>query len=316
MIRFAHSRRLLFIGSLLLSVTVYSGCQNFTARIDQRLNNLADTRLATVLRTSIEKTGGIAARSQANCIEGDAIATVFDPNGNKSLIEQQHGVTETDTGFMVSVTSLDAKGVWLEQLNLKGKVIMVLQGGEKPFYEKDTAALYGSAVKLRLLAQALTGASGLLPAKNLAVTYAGLDRKGGRLTHKIEAVGRMFDREQFPAGQENAMLVAWINAETFLLERLWLRYPLGDNKFGYLAANINKYHDAGAGLILPSSIEFVRSDQYQQFSEERIMTVEYQQFRPTHEEGGLLAKIFGRKQGPVSSGREPSNSKKSGPAKQ
>ena len=89
--------------------------------------------------------------------------------------------------------SQEPAGVLTEVLDRKGNAEIYLQGLAKVKYETDPEKLYGAAIKLRVLAQALMGPAGLLteegataPDGDLPVNVSGGSLGGG---HLIEATG-------------------------------------------------------------------------------------------------------------------------------
>ena len=113
---------------------------------------------------------------------------------------------------------------------------------------------------------------------DLTIRYLGQQRKAGRLMHKIEISGLILGNPKLWDKQNQMLLVAWIDIETRLFNRFWMRYPLGDNQIGYLGLNMVDYRQTDQGLMLPGRIEVIRSDEHQQFGQDRILMVEYQQF--------------------------------------
>jgi hypothetical protein len=211
-------------------------------------------------------------------------------------VEQQHVICPIrKRGAMVS--SVEPEGTLLERLE-EGKVAVVMQGGEKPQYETNKEVLLGAAIKLRLLTQAISGAITLMPSEDLTVTYLGTERLAGRLSHKIEISGRLFDREELLTSTALDKMVVWINAETNLIDRIWMRYPRDGRKedFGFLAVNLGKFIKINEGLIVPSYLEFVQSDSYQQISQRQFLVVEYLRLRANQKEkSNWMLPFYGRK---------------------
>ena len=75
---------------------------------------------------------------------------------------------------------------------------------------------------------------------------------------KIKVVGPMLDRRHLGPDLHLETLIVWINAETFLFDRLWLRYTADQTKklYGYLAANVHDYKELPNGLMMPTQIEW------------------------------------------------------------
>jgi len=268
-------------GVLMLIGMLMTGCGGNPAdRLRERLAQRGDAGLDNALRRSISATGGIDAWAHLKRIDGKVIATLAGADGSNTLVEQQHIIVPGER-VMMSISSREPDGILLEWLDQKGKVQTLFQGRlDQSSISPEKIDLYGAALRLRLLSQAMTGAAGLLQ-KDFTLRYAGQERKGGRLTHKIEVVGPLLGRDQFDYGQTGNLLAVWIDAETYLFERLWLRYHRDKNEFGYLAVNIAEYAQTSAGLVLPRLIEFVRSDEHQQFGDLYIMTVDYQDLQIT-----------------------------------
>ncbi len=265
-------------------ILCYSGCATPVEKMQKRLETIQDRQLYDVLSKSLEASGGLDKWANMCRIEGDVIATVFDADGGKTLIEQQHVIRPVfKRGAMVS--SVEPEGGLLEHLD-KGRVSIVRQGGEKPLHEKDKEVLLGSAIKLVLLTHAVSGAICLVPEKELTISYLGLERQGGRMNHKIEVAGEFFDREDLLTSTTPDKLVVWISTETNLIERLWIRYPKDGDKgdYGFLAVNVDKYIKTAEGVVLPSYLEFVQSDAYQQFSQRQYLAVEFLRLRANERE--------------------------------
>jgi hypothetical protein len=262
----------------------YSGCATPVEKMQKRLETIQDKQLFSVLNQSLEASGGLEKWANMCRIEGDVIVTVFDADGGKTLIEQQQVIRPVfKRGVMVS--SVEPEGTLLEQLE-EGVVRVVRQGGEKPLPEKDKEVLLGSAIKLVLLSHAVSGAICLVPEKDVTISYLGLERQGGRMNHKIEVAGLFYEREDLLTSTTPDKLVVWINTETNLIERLWIRYPKDGDKgdYGFLAVNVDKYIKTAEGVVLPSYLEFVQSDQYQQFSQRQYLAVEYLRLRANERE--------------------------------
>ena len=253
------------------------GCADPAEQMRERLGTVGDMRLHKALRSSIAVTGSIESWATVERIEGDALATVFEPDGEKVLVEQQHQVIPGDN-LQVSVTSNEPSGVLQELLDRKGRVRLLLQGQGKDAPPTEQDELRGTNIKLRLLAQALTGPAGLLR-EGYQLRYDGLERKGGRLMHKIEVTGPILGDEPLLVGTNGNLLVVWIDAQTSLVNRWWLRYKREEGKFGYLAVNVDKYQKTPEGLMLPGYISYIRSDKYQQFSERQLLLFEYQRLQ-------------------------------------
>ena len=273
------------------SFVLAAGCAGPNEKLQQRLDQLPDARLTATLQKSIDATADIDSWARLQYIQGNALATVFEGDNLERLIEQQHRFVAGER-IIVSLTSREPAGVMLEQLDEDGQVSITLNGASEPLKEVDPTELYGAALKLQLLAHAMTGPVGLLQ-EHLQLRYGGIERQGNKLTHKIEVTGDLFNIEGLIDNSSGELFVIWIDAESFLFDRLWLRYPLGEGKYGYLAVKINDYRSLPEGFLLPGRIEVTRSDQYQQFSQQNILLIEYQQLQVTlRKKNGSLFKWF------------------------
>jgi len=211
---------------------------------------LSSVQLNAVVRKNIEAMGGIDAWSRGQQIKARAIASVFEPDGSRSLLEQQHVIAiDTAGAFSVLISNDEPIGKSTEQLTNDGKVIRRQQIGDSVVPLENQEELDGAKLKLSLEAHAMTGAAGLLQ-DGLSLRYVGLERKGGRLHHKIEATGQVLNRDLAEYKVVDDLLVAWVDAETYLFDRLLLRYqlPSKPDKFGYIAVNVGDYQRAGRGL--------------------------------------------------------------------
>ncbi len=260
--------------ALMAAAALTTGCSNPVEEMNERIFKLGDTRLKTVLQQSLSASGGVEAWGRLEQIDGHGIATVYEREGGKVLIEQQSQF-KPDKKIVVSVTSYEPEGVLTEVLDRKGNPQIYLQGMAQEQYERDPEKLYGAAIKLRVLGQAMMGPAGLLR-DNLSLRYAGQERKGGRLMHKIEVTGDLLPAVSDDGYTSGNLLTVWIDDETHQIRRLWLRYYKHDKTFGYVALDIGNYEKIPSGLNLPRYIAYAHSDRYQQFSEEQIMTMEWE----------------------------------------
>jgi len=258
---------------LILTMVLVAGCSTPADRMQQRLALLGDARLDSLMRGSLAATGGIENWARARRIEADALATIFEPDGAQTLVQQQLTV-EPGEKLWVSLTSNEPGGVLMEQLDRKGKVQLHVRGKKEGAGASEAQQLRGTEIKLRLLAQALTGPAGLLR-EGYQLRWAGQERQGGRLTDKIEITGLIF-AQVAPDDTTGNLMTVWIDAETQLMDRLWLCFRQEENKLGYLAVDMGDYRKVGSGLMLPGNIVIQRSDKYQQFRERRILLLENQ----------------------------------------
>jgi len=245
--------------------------------IHERLGQQGDVRLDDTLRRNIIATGGEDNWNWANLlsIESGAIATVVGAEDEKNLIQQHHVIFPGER-VTIEVYSKEADGILKEWIDNRGKTLVMFQGNVNlTSFDPGTIDQYAAALRLKLISHAMTGAIGLLQ-QDYILRYLGQERKGGRLMHKIEVAGPVVHPDQFVYNTTGNLMVAWIDAETFLFERLWLRYHLDAEHFGYLAVNITDYTETSQGLVLPGLLEFVRSDEHQQFGHVQLMSLEYQ----------------------------------------
>jgi len=270
----------LWIFSFVLTALQVAGCGGGGKMLVEHIDQLEDARLSDALRMNLTATGGMDAWLEMQRVHAEAVGTVTDADGGKSLVDQHHELSLL-VPYALDIASTSSDGIWLERYDAQGNVTLNLQGSEAVL-DLDADVQQGTALKLRLMIQALTQSAGLLH-PNWRLRYVGLERKGGRLTHKIEATGSIVNptaTEEYLATGEQ--LVVWIDAKTLFFDRLWLRYRRGAGEdaddFGYLAANLSIYKKQPGGLVLPTQVAIVRSDKFQQFSEREIMLVEYQRF--------------------------------------
>ncbi|MBN2376492.1 MAG: hypothetical protein JXD22_08830 [Sedimentisphaerales bacterium] len=253
-----------------------AGCGTKSQLLQQRLSDLHDIRLDTALRQCLAASGGIEPWSRLHKIEAKAVATVFEPDGSQDLIEQQQTI-ELQSRPVISVLSKEPSGMLRENLSDDGQAEIIFLGPMNPVHEQNPEKLYGAALKLRLLGHALLQVPGILH-KDLIISYLGQERKAGRLMHKIEISGLILGDPELWDNQNQMLLIAWIDTETHQFSRLWMRYPLSVNKIGYLGLTMSDYRQTDQGLMLPGRIEVIRSDEHQQFGQDRILMMEYQQF--------------------------------------
>jgi len=307
-------------GWLVVLMLLAIGCENNQQIMQQRLGKLGDPRLDAAVRRNIKALGGLEAWLDIDRIEGKAVATTFELDGGKSLIEQTHTILPgiQDNPSAVTVNSEEPSGTFTEERNPKGKVSLWRSVGGERIYETAPEVLFGSELKLLLEGRALTGCTSILK-DNLDLNYIGLERKGGRLNHKIEVTGRLLKRKEKSSGLLGTslfgpktprvrilddMLIYWINAKTMLIERIWLRYqkPYKPNEFGYMAVNLADFKTVGS-VTLPQRLEFVPSDEYQHFSQKNLFLVEFQNLevvnRTKNDSLNILKNILPGKKSPA-----------------
>ena len=266
---------------ILVSLSGSIGCTSRSEKMRVRMGSLGDTWLHTVVRKNIAATGGVERWARLDRIEGEALATLFDADGGRSLVAQQH-VIAAEGSLPMRMISQAPKGSWIEELAENGDCRVFLAEAGQTMPITDVGTIRGAGLKLLLLRQAMLAGVGLLD-QDCQLRYLGQERKAGQQMHMVEMTG------QIPGvGDAGAVMVLWFDNETFLLERLWLRYrnvPAGaEDSFGYLAANISAYKKTPDGLILPTKIELLRSDEHQQLGEKRFVVVAYEQQRVVLEE--------------------------------
>ena len=103
--------------------------------------------------------------------------------------------------------------------------------------------------------------------------------QGESLAGKIEVTGALLPSPTDDEYQGGNLLVVWIESQTHQISRLWLRYYQRDKNFGYIALNIGNYENVAGGFLLPTYISYSHSDRHQQFSEQQMMTVEFQKLQ-------------------------------------
>jgi len=253
-----------------------AGCMSPQERQRQRLDHLVDTRLAAALGANLTAIGGLDAWQRLGSLEAQALTTLESPPSGDAFVEQCYILTYGESSALTAITK-EAKFLSREMLLANGsfKIEIDRQAVTDPVLQS------GGAVKLRLVLQALTGSAGLL-GKKYNLVYQGQQRQAGKVMHKIElsaylvppvyplpATGK--DKWQRPMDR----LVLWIDTQKNLVERLWLAYPLDPQagQYGYLAANVRDYKKLDSGITVPTTLEVVPGDRFQQFSQRKIMTI-------------------------------------------
>jgi hypothetical protein len=258
------------------------GCKSYVERMKTRMESLNDKRLHDVLDRNLTATGGMGTWSVTTRIEADAVASILDEEGGGYSLVRQKITLEPGETIRITVVSQNPDGITFEQLDGKGGVRMIQHKGTQVITMTDPLVLRGTALKLRLLAQAMTQTAGLLETK-YNVRYSGQDRMGGRLTDKLDVSGDLLRKRQKNDTSPPDQLAIWVDAQKNLFDRMWMCYPLNESPksetLGYLAVNIGKYEKTMGGLVLPKYIDYVRSDKYQQFSERQMLILEIQQYR-------------------------------------
>ena len=311
------------VGGGLVGILFLLGCRSPLEKLQERMQLLSDERLVEVLERNMAVTGSLGLWSRVGGIEGEAITTIRESAGGSWYVDQSHQLTPRKRGWL-RVSSNLPEGVRHSQLDRKGRLkrelVLTGSGESQELTGGDWAE---EAAKLRLVGQALTQGYGLLK-EGWTLRYVGLERKGGRLTHKIEISGEMIaaveekeptpklrlgvapvakEKESSPKPRfelpgvgafmasfkgENKgyegddQLVVWIDSETYLIDRLLVRYRSDSESGGglsYLGANLGGYQEVLEGMALPRYIGVVRSDRFHQFSEEETLRIEYQDLR-------------------------------------
>jgi hypothetical protein len=301
--------RIIAVSLLWLMVISVVGCNSSkTNSTAVRLGRLTDPRLDNVMRKSIAAMGNNIPRKEQLQIIGPSIATIFEPDGSKTLVAQRHQVVIRENNVITSVISKEPLGVLREQLSNNNDIKIENFIDGKAQQQQDVEEVQGAALKLFLESIAFAGAVSLLN-DNMELRYLDQEDKGGRLHYKIEVSGKLLsDGTKKDSPPIADLLVVWIDAESYLIDRLWVRYSQSPatSGFGYLTATICDYkkvtvspasEDAKAlSLQLPSRIEIAPSNQYQQLSERNILVLEFRCFQaelsPTKnliEKMGILA---------------------------
>jgi hypothetical protein len=261
-----------------LGMTLLLGCQSSEERMQERLAMLVDPRLSQAVRDNLTALGGLDAWLEVDTIRAQALTTLRNEAGGDSFLEQCYLLYYGES-CALTVETQEADAFSREMLLTNGTVQVF---SNNHLVGNDSVLVAGAAVKLRLVLQALTGSAGLLD-NNFNLSYQGVERQAGKVMHKVEMSGPLvwpiYPAPNVEKGQwvrPLDHLVLWIDAEKKLVERLWLSYPLdakGD-KHGYLAANVSDYKQLESGIQLPTLIELVPGDRYQQFSQRKIVTIQ------------------------------------------
>ncbi len=258
---------------VLLAALLVTGCENAAKKTANRLNSQNLT-----VQDAIAHAGGMTPWLAEKKVTGTALATIFEPDGSETLLRQKYEVTFSPV-LSATSKSHEARGILVEQWSFpSGSEIYQDQNNDK-LNEYNPRQLYAAALKLRLLTQAVVGPAGLL-ADDVVIEKVGPERKGGRLTHRVDAKMVVSAGEADKKAVSNVNMTVWLNAETLLPERYWIRYPrLDGTGNGYLAVNASDYRKLDNGAIVPYILELLVSDEYQQFSEKRILSVEFQELK-------------------------------------
>ena len=260
--------------SLLTLTALLAGCGNRIHPLPRRLADLEEPSLADTLRKSLNATGSVQLWDNWQSLDAAVITTAYDQDQGQLLLRQT--ITGyADGNLALTLTTERPEGRFIEKIDNK-RHVSVLRDAQDALYENtDPQDRYATAVKLRLILHALSPATLLDPDLNLR--YVTLERKGGRPMHKIEVAGKLFADAKPFAGALGDLLIVWIDAETYRIRRLWIRYQISPTDFQYLALNVNQYEQTDSGLFFPTLLELARSDHHQQESANRIFTSELMQ---------------------------------------
>ncbi len=265
---------------LVAMVAILPGCgKEFSKALG--LGLIGDRELHDVIRSNIESSGGFSTWSKVASLEARILATTQDIDGGETFLNQRHIYTPKISPSMISVTQ-SPDGNWVENLTPESQVQMYVEHKEdQPEQDKDV--LYGAGIKLALISQSVSQCFGLLR-DGWDLSYAGLERRGGRVSHKIVMSGKILNRP-VPRSIFNEIdeMVVWVDSETNLVDRVWLKFWMstvnGHRQYTYLGANVKNYQKDACGLMLPHYIGLVRCDEYQQFSESEILRLEYKSYQ-------------------------------------
>ncbi len=268
----------LYLLSLMMALVCFFGCDSRQDRMWRRLAYSEASPLQQVLHANLDAIGGRATWQGIEAVDAEVVATLFETDRSRTLVDMSQVLT-FDPYPSLTLDCRLPTGDWIERLDSNGGV-SVDAAKDNPAPEEEIETVYGAGLKLRLLIQALTQSVGLLN-DEWTLGYLGQERKGGRLSHKVEVSGLMIRaaHDKDAVGQMNR-LVIWFDADTNLIDRLWLQYDKGPrDQTGYIAANVGQYKKQSNGVVLPTYIGVVRSDAFQQFSEQEILRLEYQKLR-------------------------------------
>ena len=247
-----------------LSICV--GCQSVPERVAGQLE-LAQPEVREVLEASLAANGGVEGWANTGQYDAIALATLPEEGNGRSLLEQHYSLSG-GLAPSLTVASIEPRGNFRETLTSSGGV-RIGSGSA------DAALLRGSAMKLRLIMQALTGPAGLLLREDWELSYLGTEREAGRVVHKIAATGPMVAGLEGEAAEERAdRLVVWIDAQSKRISRMWL-CPVEQS--GCLAVSLRDFRRLDSGLVVPGVLELMPSDRAQDFSQQPMMIVEFRE---------------------------------------
>ncbi len=271
---------LLMVCTMVLMV----GCSSGSLRVRKQLVSMPNSQLKMVLEKNLAATGGMDNWLKVRQLTANALSTILSRGGGRSLVQEVYKVDLSKAACSIAETSYEPGGALQEILSSSGSIKISRRiNGKNLLYKADQLA--GAAVRLRLLLQGFTGARGLLH-NGVSLRYAGLDRKEGKLFHKVEVTGNLLPDGK-TSGKNCDLLVLWFNTRSFQLDRLWLRYHLKQktntgNAVGYIAARVLGYKTVdmaldgshSVSLKLPEQIEISYSNSYQQFSSSDIFILD------------------------------------------
>lgn len=240
------------------------GCASREEIMRDRLASTTDIPLRALLQRGIQASGGIDRWARIEQIEGDSLVELMGLDDKLTIIEQAHKI-RWDGTIHVSKRSKQPNGTWLKEMQASGEMKVFIRNGD------TTRAVDihsdGAALALRVLYHSLTGLPGLLD-EGVELTYGLQERQGGHISEKIIARGKLF------GGSDGDELVIWLDAETYLPERLWLRTSKGN-----LAVRMSNYDATESGLILPRRVELLIKDSYRIFGSKARQAINYQHMR-------------------------------------
>ncbi len=238
-----------------------------------KLGKLGDPDLSDMIRKNFDALGGRDLFETPINLKIDAIASVYSDSGGKVLMKQTHEI-----GFSnkkITITSQDAGIDVIESMESGSMAVITQKQGNATTRISENEEIYGSMVKLTLELYALTGAYGLLD-DNINLRYQGEERKGGKIYRKVQADGFFIkQRGKKDLGIKDSLLL-WYDADTSLLDRIIIRYldPIDGQTFKFLTVNVRNYETLDNGLVIPVYLGYVPGDEFQNFSEKYLMSIE------------------------------------------
>lgn len=247
-------------------LSMFLGCQTVPERAAAQLESVP-AEVREVLEASLEANGGVEGWANTGQYDAVALTTLPEEGNGRSLLEQHYSL-RGGVNPSLTVVSIEPRGDFRETLRGNGEV-QISGGGA------DAALLRGSAMKLRLIMQALMGPGGLLMREDWELSYMGTERQAGRLVHKIAVTGPMvpgLDGEM--VDEQSDRLLVWIDAQSKRISRMWL-CPTGQN--GCMTVSLRDFQRLDSGLMVPGIVELAPSDRAEDFNEEPMMIVEFRE---------------------------------------